>query len=363
MMTGQNKLLMRTAIAIHERVMPKQHTTESIELPQAAWRQCEDAARRMGKAREHGFDLAAQRFQCDLRAKLGRLRGEVIATDHLLEPPPSRPCTSIGDIYADLVALHDEFDDVSFDRRERTISVTTESIELDGVYLGPFAIRLEWSELTEGRPGIYQVIALDANPAAANDSVTHPHVQDEAVCEGEARQPIRKALEQGRLLDFFVIVANLLRTYNSDSPYVSLSDWRGVDCADCGSTVSDDERWTCEKCETTVCGECYSNCPGCDGIFCSECVTRCEGCDQDHCSACMKQCSRCRAELCQSCLDDKERCSDCHDQETKEDNREPVASGDSDNAIGDNDGGRDNDGGGAGAPLQPDRVGQAAVPA
>ena len=39
---------------------------------------------------------------------------------------------------------------------------------------------------------------LDANPADANHSVTHPHVQDEAVCEGEGRQPVRRALEQGR---------------------------------------------------------------------------------------------------------------------------------------------------------------------
>jgi hypothetical protein len=124
-----------------------------------------------------------------------------------------------------------------------------------------------------------------SNPAATNDSVTHPHVDGEALCEGEGRQPIRRALEQGRLLDFFVIIANLLRTYNSDSPYVSLSDWHGVECFDCGTTVCDDERWTCEKCDTTVCGECYSNCPECDGIFCDACVTRCEGCDENHCSA------------------------------------------------------------------------------
>ena len=127
------------------------------------------------------------------------------------------------------------------------------------------------------------MIAIDANPAGANDSVTHPHVQDEELCEGDGQQSIRKALEQGRLLDFFVIVANLLRTYNSGSPYISLSEWHGVECADCGYSVSADDRWICEKCETTLCEECNYNCFGCDRIYCNECVTRCENCEEYSC--------------------------------------------------------------------------------
>ena len=228
---------------------------------------------------------------------------------------------SSRDIHADLVALYKEFDSASFDLRRHTVSATTEPIELEGTYLGPFEIRLDWNELGNGSSHHYQVIALDANPAATNESVTHPHVQDEAVCEGEGRPLIREALKQGRLFDFFVIVANLLRTYNSGSPYVSLAEWHGVACTDCGTTVCDDERWTCEECETTVCGECYFNCPGCDHIYCSECVTRCEDCDESHCGACLKQCSRCHEPFCKGCLQDNERCSNCHDQETTE---EPI---------------------------------------
>ncbi len=249
------------------------------------------------------------------------------------------------------MALHDEFEEVTFDRRGHTLSVTMEAIELDGVYLGPFEIRLDWENSQGCQSYNYRVIALDANPAAANDSVTHPHVQDEEVCEGYGHEPIRRALEQGRLLDFFVIVANLLRTYNSGSPYVSLSEWYGIQCPDCGSTVGDDDRWTCEKCEASVCGECYYNCPGCDCAFCNECVTHCEGCDENHCGGCMRQCSRCNAELCQGCLDDNERCSDCHDKETEEENEELLANGSCDGGVD------------AFAPLQPDGVDQAAVPA
>ena len=348
-MTRTEKTLMRLAVAVHGQLTSEQSTNVQVELPTKVWQQSEVLLRRMRRAHRHGWQLAAQRLQRDLQEALRRLHGELVAIDRMLEPPPSKPrSASIGDVYDDLVALHDEFDEVSFDRRGRTISVTTEPIDLEGVYLGPFEVLLDWSDLPEGHPHNYRVIAQDANPATINDSVTHPHVQDEAVCEGDGHLPIRGALEQGRLLDFFVIVANLLRTYNSSSPYVSLSDWHGVECSDCGTTVCDDERWTCEKCESTVCGECYFNCPGCDGIFCNACVTRCEGCDENHCGSCLTQCSNCHTELCQGCLDDNERCSDCHDQETEETIEEPANFGEHNAAV---------------ATLHANRLGQAAVPA
>ena len=349
-MTCKAEQLLRLAIAIQEQLNVKQPTSAQVELPTTTWQQSEQTLRRIRRAHEHGWQLAAQRLQRDLREMLRRLNGDLIAIGRMLEPSrdESHPA-SVSDIHADLVALFDEFDVVRFNRRERTISVTTEPIELDGIYLGPFEIRLDWGDLEDGHIQNYRVIAIDANPAATNDSVTHPHIDGEALCEGEGRQPIRRALEQGRLLDFFVIIANLLRTYNSDSPYVSLSDWHGVECSDCGTTVCDDERWTCEKCDTTVCGECYSNCPECDGIFCDACVTRCEGCDEDHCSACLQHCSHCHAEICQGCLDNDERCVKCHDEETNEEIEELV------------DVGEFTGHGGAIAPFHADRVGETAV--
>ena len=73
------------------------------------------------------------------------------------------------------------------------------------------------------------MIAEDPHPAHSDDSVTHPHVQSEGVCEGDAKLPIRNALSQLRLLDFFQIVGSLLRTYNSGSPYVALL-MTGTEC-------------------------------------------------------------------------------------------------------------------------------------
>ncbi len=317
-MTHHNQRLLRLAITIDARRKTKQGKATQSELPTATWLQCERTLRLIRRAQRHGWHLAAQRLVRDLRGSLLRLRGDLMAFEFELEPPDCELClTSVRDIYADLVTLGKEFDASSFDQQERTLSVTTEPIELDGVYLGPFEIQLDWGDLINGHPNNYRVIALEAHPAATNDSVTHPHVQDEAVCEGEGRQMIRSALEQGRLLDFFVIIATLLRTYNSGSPYVALSDWGGAECADCGGTMSDEGRWTCEKCETTVCGGCYQNCCDCDGIHCDECTTSCDGCGETRCRSCVAVCSVCHGEFCEACLNDDERCYNCHEKENE----------------------------------------------
>ena len=275
-MTHDAKSLLRLAAAIHQQLQAKQSTNANTPLPTAAWRQSERLWNRLQKSRQRGWQLAANRLQCDLRASIQRLQGELAASAALLLPArEDSPRASVADIQADLLALQEEFEQVTFSRRDRTLTVTTEPIELDEVYLGPFEIRLEWGQLTEGQLCSYRVIAVDPQSAASNEGTTHPHVQNESVCEGDGRQPIHRALEQGRLLDFFVIVANLLRTYNDDSPYVSLADWFGVECTDCGMNVSDDERWTCERCGVSICGNCYVSCSRCDGISRVACVACC----------------------------------------------------------------------------------------
>jgi len=339
-------------MAIHDQMVNGDNVAEVASLPDQAWQQCDQLVRKIRIANRKGWGLAVNRLRRDLHCALDGLQSPLADVRRRLVPPPTKQHkVSAQDILADLKALHDEFDDVRCDRRGRTVSVTTEPITLEGVYLGPFEICLDWDDLASCEPDNYRVIALDSNPAASDDSVTHPHVQYDVLCAGDGGQPIRQALGQGRLLDFFLIVANLLRTYNSGSPYVALSEWQGVRCADCGGTTSNDERWICEKCESTVCGECYFTCPGCDCVFCSECLTRCEGCDQLHCNACMKQCSVCGDDRCQGCLDDDERCSDCDEQETEEESEVPVSNE------------QHTEDGAAGTSVQPHGVGQVAVPA
>lgn len=315
-MTFNQNLLLRSAIAIQDQLHPLTLVKSRLELPTATWDRCQSLLAQLRRAIDLSWLHSAAVMRHDLEQMLQQLQGEISIFNGRLEPlTHESPRASVRDIYADLVALYDEFTEVKINRKERSISVTTEPIVLEGIYLGPFEILLNWRDLGPGSSGSYRVIALDAYPAATNDSVTHPHVQDEGLCEGEGRKPIRKALEQGRVLDFFLIVANLLRTYNSGSPYVSLSDWNGSSCADCGTTVNSDDIYSCEKCNTQTCNDCYVSCSRCDGIYCGECTSRCEGCGERSCQSCFDVCQGCLAELCRNCLDENERCPDCHEKQ------------------------------------------------
>ncbi|REK46893.1 MAG: hypothetical protein DWQ46_05195 [Planctomycetota bacterium] len=330
MMCRNDKRLLRMAAAIRERAMSGIQKTAAVYLPVAIWQQLVDLHHQLERARERDWQMAEMQLQRDFSAVMQSLRADLEASERALQRSrPDKPFASVDELYQDLKALHEEFDELSFDRQDRTLSVTTEPIELEGVYLGTFQIQLDWSDLGCSERQSYRAIAVEGNPSAANESVTHPHVQDGFVCEGEGRPTIRAALQQGRLLDFFLIVANLLRTYNADSPYVSLDDWHGVECRDCGTTVSGDDRWTCENCESAVCGDCYYSCPDCDRTFCAGCVTQCEDCDEHTCYSCTKCCLGCERDLCPNCLEEDERCTTCHEQEESEyeddeDNREPV---------------------------------------
>src|SRR5690606_18801456 len=102
-----------------------------------------------------------------------------------------------------------------------------------------------------------------------------PHVQDEGLCEGEGRQTLRSALEQGRLFEFFLVVERILNTYNAGSAYVSLDEWNGVSCDDCGRTTNEDDSVSCQECGTCSCDDCYRYCESCSESFCAGCAVLC----------------------------------------------------------------------------------------
>jgi len=117
-------------------------------------------------------------------------------------------------------------------------------VTLDGVYLGLFKIQLELDKLCKlYRDSPYCIIALDPHPAATSDEVTHPHVSNERLCEGDGSAAIKATLEEGRLYDFFTLVKNILNTYSPDSPYVALMDWDGEPCYDCGYVMSREDTY------------------------------------------------------------------------------------------------------------------------
>jgi hypothetical protein len=254
-----------------------------------------------------------------LRYTIPSVEAELAAV--IRELPPTTVNESVaktGDIYQDLVALGEEFDEIQYDLRGRWLSVTTEPIELEGIYLGPFEIRLDWGRPVDGEPPSYRVMAKDPRPAESRDSVTHPHVLDEVLCEGDGREAIRQALAQGRLLDFFTLVAGVLRNYNPESPFVELALWYGQSCSDCGAVVSDDDCYVCQKCGSTLCEGCEITCCGCDDSCCSSCITGCAACDDNYCRRCLRSCKDCRSSICSGCLNENERCPDCHEEELTE---------------------------------------------
>jgi hypothetical protein len=159
----------------------------------------------------------------------------------------------------------------------------------------------------------YSVVAEDPQPSSPNSDVVHPHVNGDQLCEGEGTMPIHAALRDGRVLDFFLIVSNLLHTYNSSSPYVGLHDWDGVRCKECDCGMDEDEGCGCERCEATLCDDCCRFCRECSDTCCSSCSLLCAGCEEDLCRVCARECCDCDQSFCSSCLQDDERCPACHE--------------------------------------------------
>ena len=313
-MSNYNNLAMRAAMRIHARLRHVEPPSVSVGMLHAAWTLVADNARQLRKAEAHGWRAASRRLRGDLAATLDQLRDHVADVQHALRTPVPVLVMPPQQIYHDLVALDDEFEEVEIDMTSRTITVKTDPIRLEGLYLGPFKIVLHWDRFDAWAP--YDVEATDPHPAVREgDDVVHPHVQHQNLCEGEAKTPLRCALRQGRLFDFFVIVRQTLQTYNPGSAYVAIDEWSGRRCVDCDTCLGDEGGYSCEQCHSLVCGDCEITCEGCGGCSCGECTSRCEKCNQASCEPCLNTCGRCGAPCCQECLKD-EVCQSCEETDS-----------------------------------------------
>ncbi|MCP4259366.1 MAG: hypothetical protein GY774_17925 [Planctomycetes bacterium] len=167
----------------------------------------------------------------------------------------------------------------------------------------------------------YCVVALDPHPAATDEDVTHPHVSDRKLCEGDGAVTIRLALEQSRLFDFFSMIRSILSTYNPDSPYVSLDDWHGEPCYDCGYVMSRDDIYYCSYCDHDFCSECSTYCRCCDEGCCVGCAEQCPYCEDHVCMNCMRECVECNSLYCSSCLEENV-CPNCKEEELNHGNEQ-----------------------------------------
>lgn len=305
-----DRSLWRAALAIRQRLSAIRRDPGTLAFPEASAAEIATLIRRVHRAAQRGWHGAARRLAERLRTVTYHHRLRVDEFDRELRSG-ERALPKLAELYADLVALCDEFSGVRFDEARRNLVVRTFPISLEEIDFGGFDVVLSINRLGSASP--YGVIAVTPNPAATHPSVVHPHVDNDALCEGEGRDAIARALRDGRPFDFFVLVDRILRTYNSDSPFVALDEWDGVACSDCGRVVADDERTTCCRCDADLCDDCSPCCDGCGLPVCGSCSTPCSTCDAPLCSSCQHGCRDCGETFCAEHLDHDQRCPHCGD--------------------------------------------------
>ncbi len=314
-LSQEARRMMRLAVAIHKRYSTHQTSWQLSAPPQQTWTRCQVLFRQFELARQRGWHWSAARVRVDLLAALENHQQSVphairaVAASSLAHP------VSLREVYQDLLALCEEFNEVTWDLRRGTLSAVTDSITLEDITLGSFEIRLNWKNLPASLD--YEVIAADPNPASSSESVTHPHVQSGVLCEGDAKLPLQNALHDGRLLDFFQIVHRTLATYNPSSAYVLLSEWNGRPCIDCEQFVGSDILQGCNRCGEIVCDECVRTCADCECGFCFGCLHECASCEAKCCTFCLKDCDHCGKQICSVCRE-QERCQLCHEETEEE---------------------------------------------
>ena len=314
--------LLRMATAILDSLRQAVIEPPLPVLPQRDWERTQQLRRQLLIARDRGWRGAAEELLWDFKGavrNLSRYIDGCCREIDKLSDLPAKPILTLRHVYEELDALQSEFGEFDCDLKKKTISIVTDPIALEEIDLGPFQIVLHWDRLNQ--PRAYDVIALEPYAATSHDDVTHPHVQSQSLCEGDGKAAIRSALQQGRLCDFFLLVTQILQTYNAGSAYVRLEQWTGGCCSDCGDTVNGDDLCSCDRCGCSTCSECSCSCGDCDDDCCSECRGRCHGCDDTYCRGCLSGCSDCGDDFCEECLLN-ERCKRCREAE---DEAAPVA--------------------------------------
>ncbi|HEV3146953.1 MAG TPA: hypothetical protein VGZ47_23900 [Gemmataceae bacterium] len=255
-----------------------------------------------------------------LRRHLGLLVQSVERAAADMTAQLQQPLVSVPDLRSlidELQQVDLEFGGLEFELRKKYFSVATEPITLEDVYLGDFDIRLCWNRLHKNADSLcFEIVALDPHPASDKPGVTHPHVNDKALCAGDAAVPIKRALEQGRIADAFCLVRSVLLNYNSGSPYVPLADWGGQFCFNCSCSMDSEDAVFCEGCNHDFCVDCADRCNGCGSMYCQECQERCPTCSKSHCPACLKPYAACLVRHCGDCLEpitdsDRSQCPRC----------------------------------------------------
>ena len=208
--TDLRRQALRAAARIHEHLIGPARLNQLVELPTATWQDLLQTDARLRLARQRRWRVAGEQLVTDLDYQARRMVREL--ETYLQALPALLPAERIAkpsDIAADLLALAGEFDEVQIDLSERQVTVLTPSITLEELELGPFRIELHWERI--GIQRAYDLAAEEPYYPNGDEETTHPHVRGKTLCEGDGAKPIKAALSEGRLLDFFLLVRQILR--------------------------------------------------------------------------------------------------------------------------------------------------------
>ena len=329
-------ILLRLARRLERLWAPK---PEPPTRPERAWAsirtqltEAEALRWRIEQATARRLDCAVASLKQELSTLLqiiGRRIEEL--RPHNDAPPPRTPdrCEWIRE----LRHLETEFGTVTVRWTDTVIRIVTEPIELKNVPLGPFAIEFNWpGGAAAAGSRAFEAKALRPNHPAGRGDVTHPHVEDDKLCAGDAKDALDQAVADGRLVDAFQLIHSVLTNYNPNSAYVALSEWDGSHCAQCGRRIRSSDASTCEGCDSELCDECGERCEACDELRCGDCLEPCEVCRERHCrgslatttggravcSDCREVCPRCQASVPKNEVDSDGRCPTCSSEEAKD---------------------------------------------
>jgi len=241
------------------------------------------------------------------RDQLNRLSQYVGKLGRVKQPPTAK------DLILDLEALERDFPKVEY--RDKHLRVTTDNIVLQYMGMefdfGPFEIALDMGAVACNARKPYEVLALDPHWTPSHD-YCHPHLTGRDLCSGDGTAAALRATTEGRVYDFFVIINQILSTYNPASPYVKLEVWvNGEDedyftCEICDERLHNDERYICEHCDRSICSSCSSHCDAQGVTMCRDCI------DDEECD--------CRHRGALGCLiSENDRCISCGDTPSNED--------------------------------------------
>src|SRR5262245_22365745 len=203
--TFRRRQAVRAAIKIHEHLVARARHAQRMALPSGSWEEVCQIIQRLDYSDRKCWYLASQSVARDADYTVRRFKEELdVLRKNLLGRSDPVPVLPAGQIAAELFALESEFENVEFELTEQSFSVLTSGVELEGIFLGPFRIVLTWERIGQA-PHPYHVYATEPHHPQDREDITHPHVLDHQLCEGEGAASIKAALNAGRLFDFFVL--------------------------------------------------------------------------------------------------------------------------------------------------------------